>query len=228
MGLTITYGLRLADASAEEARDRIGRLHRRASDLPLLELGPLIELEGADCRISQEDPHINLKFGAQTQEDHAAIHRNRDAVPSCIHLIGFEILPGEGSSRCTFGLARHAEGSQLWQWFDYCKTQYASAPEHGGITNFLRCHLAVLQLLESCQQLQMLEMASDPSGYREKRDLEALVQSVNEANCFTAAAIGGVIDGLRPLGYSADAAILQRADFERLEAEGLFSAPEQS
>jgi len=36
---------------------------------------------------------------------------------------------------------------------------------------------------------------------------------------FIAAAVGGLKDGLGTLGYRADATILERADFEHLEAQ---------
>ena len=37
---------------------------------------------------------------------------------------------------------------------------------------------------------------------------------------FIAAAVGGLKDGLETLGYRVEAPILERADFEHLEAEG--------
>src|SRR5262249_2710819 len=35
-----------------------------------------------------------------------------------------------------------------WQWRSFCKTQYASDPQVGGIPNFLRCHISVVTLLD--------------------------------------------------------------------------------
>jgi hypothetical protein len=43
---------------------------------------------------------------------------------------------------------------------------------------------------------------------------------VNDSNLFTAAAIGGLKDALETRGYRAEAPILERADFEHLEAQG--------
>jgi hypothetical protein len=220
MGLTISYSLALADATADEARTRISQLHRLAADLPLVELGPLTELQGSACNTTEDDPLLSVKNGAMTIDDIAAFFADRNAIPSCRHLIGFSIFPAEGSHRCSFGLAIHAEGSTSWQWRDFCKTQYASSPECGGLQNFLRCHQAVLQLVDHCQELGILDHACDPSGYWEHHDLEQLVKCVNEYNIFTAAAIGTVKDALAPMGYSAEAPILERADFEHLEAQG--------
>lgn len=220
MGLTISYTLALADATADEARARISQLHRLAADLPLVELGPLTELQGSACNTTEDDPLLTVKNGAMTIDDIAAFFADRNAIPSCRHLIGFSIFPAEGSHRCSFGLAIHAEGSSSWQWHDFCKTQYASSPECGGLQNFLRCHQAVLQLVDHCQELGILDHACDPSGYWEHHDLAQLVKCVNEHNIFTAAAIGTVKDALAPMGYSAEAPILERADFEHLEAQG--------
>lgn len=43
---------------------------------------------------------------------------------------------------------------------------------------------------------------------------------VSDSNMFIAAAVGGLKDGLETLGYRAEAPILERADFENLEAQG--------
>ena len=61
---------------------------------------------------------------------------------------------------------------------------------------------------------------TDPSGYWENHDLEALVKNVTQQNVLTAAVMGTLKDALQPLGYNADAQILYRADFEYLEAKG--------
>lgn len=220
MGLTISYSLALADATADQARERISQLHRLAADLPLVELGPLTELRGSDCHTVKDDPLLTLKYGAMTMEDFAAFFADRNATPSCRHLIGFTVFPAEGSHRCSFGLAIHAEGATSWQWEDYCKTQYASLPECGGLQNFLRCHQTVLQLVNHCQELGILDHACDPSGYWEHHDLEELVKCVNMSNIFTAAAVGIMKDALTPMGYTAEAPILERAGFEHLEAQG--------
>ncbi|MFM7513103.1 MAG: hypothetical protein ACKO3F_07005 [Cyanobium sp.] len=48
---------------------------------------------------------------------------------------------------------------------------------------------------------------------------------VSRYNVFTAVAIGGFKDALEPLGYKAEAPILERADFEHLEAQGWQETP---
>jgi hypothetical protein len=58
MGLAISYSLNLNSASISQARQKVVELYKFASDLPFLELGEIIELEGADCLIKDSDPHI--------------------------------------------------------------------------------------------------------------------------------------------------------------------------
>lgn len=222
MGLTIGYTLALADASPEEARRRIAALHKGAAQLDLPELGPIIERQGEGiCRTDSDDPLFCIKQGAMSVEDYAAFFRNRQAIPSCRQLVGFTAFLGAGCHRCSFGLAIHAEGSHQWQWQDFCKTQYASSPESGGRAHFIRCHQRVLALLDRCDELGILASACDPSGYRDHRKHEQLVSCVNDSNLFTAAAIGGLKDSLETHGYRAKAPILERVDFEHLEAQGL-------
>jgi len=220
VGLTISYSLGLTYASIEQAREKIIRLHHHASDLPLMELGDVTELEGAACCFEEHDPHLNLKFGALRLEDIA--HNLDRHIPEmkCTKLIGFDVFPGNGCSRTSFGLATYSEAPTSWQWHAYCKTQYASNPEYGGIENFLKSHISVLKILEFAQQLGILAEATDPSGYWENRDLEALVKHVTQQNIFIAAIMGSLKDALQPLGYSAKAPALNRADFEYLEANG--------
>ena len=48
---------------------------------------------------------------------------------------------------------------------------------------------------------------------------------VNDSNMFIAAAVGGLKGGLETLGYRAEERILERADFEHLEAQGQLQTP---
>jgi hypothetical protein len=226
MGLAITYSLRLQSVTSDVILATMNTLHRHAADLPFVRLGEVVDLRGEDCLLNNDDTHTLLKFGAMTLEDYGEIHKNRfNTVPTCSQLIGFEVLPGDGCNTCTFGLASDADHPQNWHWYDYCKTQYASNPDYGGLANFLQSHLAVLKLLECCQQLDILEKATDPSGYWEHQDMDALVTSLREHNILTAAMIGSFKDLLEPLGYTTQAPILERPDFEHLEAQGRIPAP---
>jgi hypothetical protein len=57
-----------------------------------------------------------------------------------------------------------------WSWRSFCKTQYASNPQLGGVQGFLRCHLSVIRLLDAAQELGILGEVNDEGGYWERRD----------------------------------------------------------
>ena len=48
---------------------------------------------------------------------------------------------------------------------------------------------------------------------------------VSDSNIFIATAVSGVKGGLETLGYRAEERILERADFEHLEAQGQLQTP---
>ena len=220
MGLAISYSFNLTDASISEAREKVIALHQCASELSLIQIGELIELEGEACLFQQPDPHIVLKTCALRPEEIVQNLLNNTAETKCCYLIGFNILPGQGSSGAAFGLATHLGESKNWLWHASCKTQYASNPEYGGTENFVKCHLSVLRMVEYAQELGILKEVVDPSGYWEQRNLEALVETVAEQNVLTAAIMGSIKDAFSTQGYRTIAPILDWANFEYLEARG--------
>ena len=220
MGLAISYYFNLNNASISQAREKVMDLHQCASDLPLIQIGELIELEGEACLFQQPDPHLLLKTCALRPEEIVHNLLNHTAETKCSYLIGFNTLPGKGCSEAAFGLATHLGASKNWMWHASCKTQYASNPEYGGIENFLKCHLSVLRMVEWAQELGILDEVVDPSGYWQQRNLEALVETVSEQNVMMAAIMGSFKDALGSKGYKAIAPILDWANFEYLEARG--------
>ena len=51
-----------------------------------------------------------------------------------------------------------------WRYSGFCKTQYASDPECGGIPNFVRCHLCVIHLLDRIGQLPTMKVEVNDEG----------------------------------------------------------------
>jgi hypothetical protein len=87
-------------------------------------------------------------------------------------LFAFSTSPGPGCEEANFGLAlypatvdvegrRRRTGLGGWSWASFCKTQYAAGPEVGGVANFLKCHLAVIELLDAAKAIGFA--ASRPS-----------------------------------------------------------------
>jgi hypothetical protein len=127
-----------------------------------------------------------------------------------------------------------------WRYGTFCKTQYASEPDCGGVPNFIRCHLSVIHLLDRIGQLPTMKVELDDEGkygrsyytddpWAEKRvytwhdgqyNVKALIQEVGEWNEMIAAAFGGWQDLAKSQGMGIEAPITSYSDFEHLEFKG--------
>jgi hypothetical protein len=132
-----------------------------------------------------------------------------------------------------------------WRWSSFCKTQYASGQQCGGIPNFLRCHISVITLLDRMAKLPGLKVRIDDEGkygastfsddykeaneagrkptYRRHKGLynpAALASEVGEWNSMIAGLSGALSDDLVASGMQLEAPIKDFPDFERLEFKG--------
>jgi hypothetical protein len=71
-----------------------------------------------------------------------------------------------------------------WTGSAFCKTQYASVPEAGGITNFLRCHLVVIAALDAARDLGFGVEVCDEGGYWLSRSIPDLVREIGDWNTY--------------------------------------------
>lgn len=230
MGLTIQYQLRSKGSSAEDAPRLMEQLRQRAMDLPFKEVGEILDFTGSECDYEQrkkDDPNRWLLIQA---------HQVIFAGDETYHLapkrvIAFSTWPGEGSEPANFGLCRYPrtleghDGKKVksglpmgWFWRSFCKTQYASNPDLGGIESFLRCHLSVIRLLDHAQTLGILGEVHDEGGYWEGRNVQALVEEVGHWNAMIAGLVGSMKDLLGGKDWSSE--ITKFPNFEHLEAEG--------
>jgi hypothetical protein len=152
------------------------------------------------------------------------------------HLIAFATLPGDGCEPANFGLCRYPAQIEVtdsdwphrkrklrtrlsgWFWGSFCKTQYASNRDCGGVENFLRCHLAVIRMLDHAKSLDILADVSDEGDFWQDRDVRALARQVGQWNETIAAFAGGLKDLLG--SDQVDAEITKFPNFEHLEAAG--------
>ena len=226
MGLTIHYSLHSDAASAAEAREAVERLRRAALDLPFAEVGDVVELTGDAIRAENADDD-RLKWllvqASRWVFDQTAVAQ---VIPT--HVVAFRTWPGPGCEVANFGLCRYPATVEIagksvatdldgWSWQSFCKTQFASNPKDGGIENFLRCHLVVVELLDHARQLNLLAEVKDESGFWEDRDVVDLAETVGQWNRNMAAFVGHWKDWL---GDDFVAPIRDYPDFEHLEAEG--------
>jgi len=92
-------------------------------------------------------------------------------------LICFPVWPDKGCEPAAFGFCK-LPAVEGWQWSFTCCTQHASCPEQGGLENFLRCHLAIIGLLDAIKRACLAEVeVKDDGGYWERRDPEALAET---------------------------------------------------
>jgi hypothetical protein len=129
-----------------------------------------------------------------------------------------------------------------WSYASFCKTQYSSGAQHGGMPNFVRCHLSVIHLLDRIAQLPTVKVETDDEGkygrsyytddpwaeervytwHEGKYDVKALVEEVGSWNEMIAVTSGAMNDMLKasgsPLGM--ESPISAFPDFERLEFKG--------
>lgn len=234
MGLTIHYSLKTEGEDAQ-ARNLITALHRTAADLPFKELGEVVELSGVQCNFNRRQRNDQLRWlliqATQSVELKSEGGRQTwiEVTPS--RLIAFDTWPGEGCEAANFGLCQYPAtiktpsqtlptGLAGWHWSSFCKTQYASDPQCGGVSNFLRCHLTVVALLDRAKELGGLESVSDEGGFWERRDLPALVAEIGSWNEMLAAFGGKLKDLLGDGPTGVQSAIAQYPNFEQLEAAG--------
>jgi hypothetical protein len=225
MGLTISYRLSLIAPTIDIVQAKLQALQTIAQDLDFMQVGEIISLQGKDCAIDMnddgQDPYILLKVhGSEiTGVDKKGVFSFRH--PS--HLIAFTATPGEGCAMADFGMRIYPDqdNPQEWTWSSYCKTQYASNPEYGGLDNFITSHLKIVALLDAAVSLGIACDVSDNGQYWESRDRALLASTVNEGNLFTAAIMGAFKDAATDQGATLAAPILDFPNFEYLEGEGL-------
>ncbi|KAF3884790.1 MULTISPECIES: hypothetical protein [Nostocales] len=223
MGLTIHYEFSLKNASVNEAREKIVALHNLALRLPFKFVDELVEISGKDCYFDKDDfndPYCFIKIRALKPVE---IAMNGFSWENSTYIIGFDSLPGEGSETPIFGLATHSEIKDVndWMWTGFCKTQYASNPEYGGLENFLKCHLLIVKMLDAACELGITCDVTDEGGYWENRNIEELVSNIRQHNILMAALTGQIKDDLAVLGnIPILSPIFDYPNFEHLEAEG--------
>lgn len=227
MGLTIHYQFQSDSRSPKMARRLLDQLRQKALDLPFKEVGAVIEVSGDTAEFDnsdRDDPRRWLLIQAGRYIERDGCHHR--VTPQ--QVIAFSTWPGEGSEEANFGLAVYPESIEVdgrkirtglgdWSWGSFCKTQYASNPDCGGVENFLRSHLAVVKLLDHAKVLGVLKHVSDEGDYWEKRDIQALAKEVGDWNTMIAGWAGRFKDAF---GDGVVSEIASYPNVEHLGAKG--------
>jgi hypothetical protein len=192
MGLTIHYNLKFKGTTTE-AKKILEQLRQRAMDLPFHAVGSLIDRKDGDCNYDGAYEE-SLKWFLIQGEGMVTVGNLTYCVPAK-RLMGFTILVGAGCEPMNVGFGQYPSfivpdekriktgyTSGVWYWGSFCKTQFASKEECGGIPNFLKCHLTVCKLLRYAKSLGVLEEVNDESDYWTSGDRLALANTVGKWN----------------------------------------------
>jgi len=230
MGLTIYYTLATSLSDANQVVKLVETIRQFALDLPLQQVSEVVQLSGEEANHDEAIDKSHRWLRIQGTETVAG------CFVSPLQMIGFATMPGQGCESANFGfciypdfICRNSKDGRRrkvrtkldgWRWASHCKTQYATAPQSGGVENFLRCHLSVIKMLDFIQSTGLVTVkARDEGSYWESRDLERLVKEVGEWN----EKVAGVVGLFRPLlekEGKVEAPILKFPNFEHLEAKG--------
>lgn len=242
MGLTIAYQFSLpADTPEAEVHRLFTSLREAARTLPFAEVSDVVRFTRAD--IERPSPmqglafvelvdvvDVNARFVSEEQYRVTQGIEIVDDVYPAIELpddvtvvaIGFAVMPGEGCEPASFALLK-LDGPNLsprWWWQAFCKTQYASA--HGD-EHFVKCHRAVIELLDAAQRVGLECDIQDEGEYYESRDEAKLLASVDNMNRLIARFAGRFSDAYAEAGGDSrrvEGEIFHHPDFERLETAG--------
>lgn len=221
MGLTIHYKFNLENATIDQAREKVVALHKLAAKLPFKHVDDLVEISEDNCDSNKDDVddiHAFIKFRALKP---VKISVDTFSWENPTYIIGFDSLPGDGSETPIFGLATHSEIKEVndWSWTGFCKTQYASNPEYGGLENFIKCHLLIVKMLDAACELGINCDVTDEGGYWDNRNIEGLTKTIHEHNVLIAGFAGQLKDKLAADNItSIEASIFDYPNFEYLEA----------
>ena len=180
MGLTIHYSLRSTARSPKQIGRLVEQIRQRATTLPFKTVGPVVEFEGdaADFQqLERSDPNRWLLIQSS---HHVEVGNRCYSVPPS-KVIAFCTNPGDGCEPANFGLARYPglievdgkkvrTGAAGWRWGSFCKTEYASNGDCGGMENFIRCHLSVIALLDAAKAIGILGHVNDEGDYWERQE----------------------------------------------------------
>jgi hypothetical protein len=108
-----------------------------------------------------------------------------------------------------------------YSWHSFCKTQYAGNPKLGGEANFLKAHLALIELLDQIKAAGVNVQVRDDTKYASHRDVNRLLRSLREWDAVIARFAGTLSDVLGDEPGAVVAPIKDRPDFEHLEAKGI-------
>lgn len=223
MGLHICYELALPGGTATKRVLMLLReLHSNAARLDFDRVTEIREFRGEACALGPEDncwsdPWPLFKVSVMKHATRAG-DADRETLVRPDYAAGFLVLPGRRCEAAAFGFSYGPPLAPVrtpgWHWHYCCKTQYASVVSE---THFLRCHLGLLELLDSAAELGIEVTVRDETGYHEHRDEKRLMETVHAENQLIARIAGQFADALDPKYVRVLAPIFEHPRFEEIE-----------
>ena len=226
MGLTIHHELRLPrDTPHERVEALVTQLQAAATRLPFERVSPVVHtFANGSTEFDKSQPlggfFMFLASMLLDAKDPITGDWDRDALPEGY---GFGVDPGEGSETAAFGVAwlpgrdnafrLIPNEPPTWLWLSHCKTQYAS---NVSVEHFVRCHTAIVALLDEAVRLGFDVRVVDEGEYWETRDIEMLAGKVDDMNHLIAGLAGALHDKLGD-DVRLEAPIFEHPEFEHLE-----------
>lgn len=251
MGLTIHYSLSLpVKATLPEVRQRLGALRQACLDLPMQEVGELLEFKGEECSFEKRDREDPVRWFLCQADSHIYYQIAQNGKPLAVqqlengcysrtvlpeHIVGFSTYPGDGCEECNVGLSRFPR--------KVCIRNRRTGKDHRikvadgdgwrwhsfcktqfvrehGLEHFLKCHLSVIAMLDAAKRLGLEVTVNDEGGYWERRNVATLSREIGSWDQLVAAFGGSLKDAAGAAGMELQSPIFNRTDFEQLEAQG--------
>jgi hypothetical protein len=232
MGLSICFDMRMPRETPDDRiAEILSSLHRHAATVQLNHRTPMYQLKLGELLERRTPSWTDYDFFFHTiasvtreMRDHSSDYKDEFAEREAA--TGFVVHPGRGCEAAAFGFVRPLLDSapsdakntdwNTWCLYGCCKTQYASAVSE---EHFVRCHLAIVELLDQAVRLGVDVTVRDEGGYWETRSKDHLLGEVETMNRLVAAAAGALHDTISPR-MRVEGSIFQHSDFERLETLG--------
>jgi len=188
MGLTIHYSLSIGKADYKEAEEKVHLLRKACTLLPFQTISEVKEFsrnEITELLYSNHDSYREWKFLVTQSCDLRVEKDEENGIESYSYvapraIIAFEAAPAEGSEPANLGLRELEQESGVWTWNSFCKTQYAY--EYGGVENFVKAHLLVVNALDIAKSLGFRVEVEDEGEYWESRNLTKLLETLKLYN----------------------------------------------
>lgn len=194
--MTIYYTFRSALTDVGDVRTLIDTTRQFARALPCQEVGKMVEFAGADADFESmpaDDPYRWLKIQSceYVIDPGGGIFTIKP-----LRIVAFTTWPGPGCKPASIGLCHYPSGYSPsrrpakrlmhtwlkgWMWKSSCATLQASHSDHGGIENFLCCHLCVIKLLQFLRDSGLVQVnVCDEGGYWAHSDLSRIAYDLGD------------------------------------------------